>query len=612
MTRPLTLDQLNAADQSSFVALLEGIYEHSPWVAAAAWAQRPASGFRTLDAVQHALVQAVREAPLDARLGLIRTHPELAGKAAVAGALTAESTDEQSRAGLTHCSPDEFTTLQQLNADYNARFGWPFILAVRGPRGQGLSRADIIRTFTRRLQHSPAFEMAECLRNIHRIAEIRLNDRFGRQLEAGMRILDWAEALACHTEGAGLDNGLDGRAPLTVTYLTPAHRACAADLLRWMRECGFDEVSQDAVGNVVGRYNGSDADAPWLLTGSHYDTVRNGGAHDGRLGIFVPMAAVATLHAQGLRLRHGIEVVGFAEEEGQRFAATFLGSGALVGDFDPAWLDLADADGTMLREAMAAAGLPATLDAIRALKRDPAHYLGFVEVHIEQGPVLNDLDLPLGVVTAIQGSVRFRGEAIGVACHAGTTPMGMRQDAAAAVAELVLFVERRAAQDAKEAEEAQLTGSPQSGSVGTVGVLQVPQGSLNVVPGRCQFTLDLRAPTDGQRDALARDVLAFIDDVAQRRQVRFDVTRTMTASAAPSDPALRKRWEDAVTALGLPVHALASGAGHDAMKLHTCMPQAMLFVRGANAGISHNPLEAITSDDAQRAYGAFMNLLDGL
>lgn len=606
MTQPLThltLARINAADQDGFVAMLDGIYEHSPWIAAAAWAQRPAAGFATVDALQHALVQAVRQSPLEARLGLIRAHPELAGKAAVAGQLTAESTDEQSRAGLTHCSADEFATLQQLNRDYNARFGWPFILAVRGPRGLGLPRQDIIRTFARRLHNSPAFELAECLRNIHRIAEIRLNDRFDRHPQTGARILDWAEQLARHTEGAGLSNGMDDQAPLTVTYLTPAHQACAADLQAWMRDCGFDDVTLDAVGNVVGHYHGSDAHAPWLLTGSHYDTVRNGGQHDGRLGIFVPMAAVAALSAQGRRLRHGIEVVGFAEEEGQRFAATFLGSGALVGDFDPAWLDLADTQGTTVRQAMTEAGLPGKLEAIQALRRDPARYLGFIEVHIEQGPVLNELDLPLGVVTSINGSLRYRGEAIGLACHAGTTPMDMRQDAAAAVAEVLLHVERRAAQDAH---------SPHGGSVGTVGVLQVPQGSLNVVPGRCQFTLDLRAPTDAQRDALAHDVLAFIDEVAARRQVRFDLTRTLAASAAPSDPSLRKRWEHAVGALGLPPHALVSGAGHDAMKLHRCMPQAMLFVRGANAGISHNPLEAITSDDAQRAFAAFMHLLDGL
>jgi N-carbamoyl-L-amino-acid hydrolase len=353
----------------------------------------------------------------------------------------------------------------------------------------------------------------------------------------------------------------------------------------------------------VGVYHGLDTTAPRLLTGSHYDTVRNGGKHDGRLGIFVPMACVKALHAQGRRLKHGIEVVGFAEEEGQRYKATFLGSGALVGDFHPEWLDLADADGITVRQAMQAAGLSAKLDDIAALKRDPKRYLGFVEVHIEQGPVLNELDMPLGVVTSINGSLRFAGEAIGVACHAGTTPMPMRQDAAAAVAELLLYVEHRAAQD---------QSSPAGASVGTVGVLQVPQGSLNVVPGRCLFTLDLRAPTNAQRDALAQDVLAFAQALEQRRGVRIQIEPTMAASAAPSDDRWQQRWAKAVHQLGLPIFKLPSGAGHDAMKLHELMPQAMLFVRGGNAGISHNPLESITNDDAQLCVDAFMHLLNTL
>ncbi|WP_290871524.1 2-oxo-4-hydroxy-4-carboxy-5-ureidoimidazoline decarboxylase [Aquabacterium sp.] len=597
---PLTLAALNAADQAGFTALLDGVYEHSPWIAEQAWAQRP---FRTLTQLKHALAQVVRLASTEAQLGLIRAHPELAGKAAVAGQLTAESTHEQSKAGLTHCTPEEFATLQRLNRDYNARFGFPFILAVRGPRGLGLSRADIVRTFERRLHNAPAFELAECLRNIHRIAEIRLNDKFGVTPEAGNLVCDWAEQLAVHTEGAGLSNGLDDRPPLTVTYLTPAHQACAAQLRAWMQACGFDEVGLDAVGNVVGIYHGQDPGAPRLLTGSHYDTVRNGGKHDGRLGIFVPMACVRALHAQGRRLPHGIEVVAFAEEEGQRYKATFLGSGALVGDFKPEWLDLADAEGVTVRQAMQAAGLSADLGEIAALQRDPARYLGFVEVHIEQGPVLDALDMPLGVVTSINGSLRYAGEAIGMACHAGTTPMPLRQDAAAAVAELLLYVERRAGLD---------QGSPHGPSVGTVGVLQVPQGSLNVVPGRCQFTLDLRAPTNDQRDTLAADVLAEAEAIAARRGVRLQIERTMAASAAPSAPAWQQRWADAVAHLGLPVFTLPSGAGHDAMKLHERMPQAMLFVRGGNAGISHNPLETLTNDDAQLCVDAFMHLLESL
>jgi N-carbamoyl-L-amino-acid hydrolase len=599
----MTLDTLNAADQVGFVALLDGIYEHSPWIAEQAFGSKPTGGFLSLDQLKHALAQVVRQSPVEAQLGLIRAHPELAGKAAVAGQLTAESTNEQSKAGLTHCSTEEFARLQQLNADYKSKFGFPFILAVRGPRGLGLNRAEIIRTFARRLGHGAAFERAECLRNIHRIAEIRLNDKFGFTPDQGDLVLQWADALAQHTEGAGLSNGLDDRPPLTVTYLTPAHQACAAQLQAWMRACGFDEVSLDAVGNVVGRYAGTDAEAPWLLTGSHYDTVRNGGAHDGRLGIFVPMACVKALHAQGRRLKHGIEVVGFAEEEGQRYRATFLGSGALVGQFNPEWLDLADTEGITVRQAMQAAGLSGDLNDIAALKRDPARYLGFVEVHIEQGPVLDGLDLPLGVVASINGARRYTGEAIGVACHAGTTPMAMRQDAAAAVAELILYVEQRALQDAE---------SPHGPSVGTVGVVQVPQGSINVVPGRCLFTLDLRAPNDGQRDALAADVLARVDEIAARRGVQIRTELTMTAAAAPSAPAWQARWAAALSRMGLPPFTLLSGAGHDAMKLHELMPQAMLFVRGGNAGISHNPLETITNDDAQRAVTAFMHLLEGL
>jgi N-carbamoyl-L-amino-acid hydrolase len=365
-----------------------------------------------------------------------------------------------------------------------------------------------------------------------------------------------------------------------------------------MKESGFDEVSLDAVGNVVGVYHGTDPGAPRLLTGSHYDTVRNAGRYDGRLGILVPMAVVRELQAAGRRLPFGLEVVGFAEEEGQRYKATFLGSSALTGHFDPAWLGQVDADGVAMRDAMAAAGLPADLEAIRALRRDPSRYLGFVEVHIEQGPVLNELDLPLGVVTSINGSVRYLGEMAGVASHAGTTPMDRRRDAATAAAELALFVERRA--------------SAEPDLVGTVGMLDVPGGSINVVPGRCRFSLDLRATTNAARDRLEADVLAEADRIATRRGLRCSLERTMQASAAPSDPAWEGRWAAAVAGLGLPVFRLPSGAGHDAMKLHEVMPQAMLFVRGENAGISHNPLESTTVDDMQLAVEAFQRLLDAL
>jgi beta-ureidopropionase / N-carbamoyl-L-amino-acid hydrolase len=584
----LTLQDLNNAPPAQATQMLAGLYEHSDWIAEQAVAQRP---FQSLAQLKHAMVRVLQAAGTEAQVALIRAHPELAGKAMVSKTLTAESTNEQNKAGLTDCTPQEFAQIQQLNADYNAKFGFPFILAVRGPRGTGLGKQEIIATFARRLQNHPSFELQECLRNIHRIVEIRLNDKFGVVPEAGNLVWDWQEALAVHT-----DPGYAELGQLTVTYLTDAHRACAAQIQAQMQDCGFDEVSIDAVGNVVGRYRAATADAKTLLTGSHYDTVRNGGKYDGRLGIFVPMACVRALAQAGRRLPFHIEVVGFSEEEGQRYKATFLGSGALIGQFNMAWLDQLDADGISLRDAMAHAGLQ--VDDIAALQRNPADYLGFVEVHIEQGPVLNEMDLPLGVVTSVNASVRLRGEVVGTACHAGTTPMDRRNDAATAVAELMLAAEARAAADGD--------------SVATVGQLLVPNGSVNVVPGRCEFSLDMRAPSNAQRDALERDVRAALHGIATRRKVHYHLEESMRASAAPSAPAWQQRWERAVESLGVPLHCLPSGAGHDAMKLHEVMPQAMLFVRGQNSGISHNPLESTTSDDMQLAVDAFSHLINQL
>jgi N-carbamoyl-L-amino-acid hydrolase len=584
----MTLEELNRASTADAVAYLEGVYEHSPWIAEQAMGQRP---FGSLAALKLALVQALDAGGLEAKRALICAHPELAGKAMVSQSLTAESTNEQQKAGLTHCTPEEFAHIQALNKAYNDRFGFPFILAVRGPRGEGLTKAQIIAAFERRLKGHPDYELAECIRNIHRIAEIRLNDKFSNDIRTGEMLWDWHEDLAQHS-----DDGYAQRGELTVTYLTPAHQRVAASLRARMLACGFDSAEIDAVGNVVGIYK-ADAAQPapkTLLTGSHYDTVRNGGKYDGRLGIFTPMACVKALRDAGKRLPFNFEVVGFAEEEGQRYKATFLGSGALVGQFDPQWLDQADADGITMRAAMQAAGL--SIDTIPTMRRNPADYLGFIEIHIEQGPVLNELNLPLGVVTSINGSARYQAEIMGMASHAGTTPMDRRSDAVAGFAELAVYLEKRAQSDRD--------------SVATVGMLNVPSGSINVVPGRCQFSLDMRAPTDVQRDALVDDVLRELSDICDRRGLHHTLVETVRASAAPSDPAMQAGWEAAVKATGLPVFKLPSGAGHDAMKLHEVMPQAMLFVRGENGGISHNPLESTTADDMQLGFAAMLHFLN--
>ncbi len=581
----LTLQQLNQASLADAKQMLDGVYEHSPWIAEEALTQRP---FSSINHLKHVMSHAVSSAASEKQLALIRAHPELAGKAMVSKSLTAESTNEQSKAGLTDCTPAEFEKITKLNAAYNTKFGWPFILAVRGARGAGLSRQQIIDTFERRLNGHTDFERLECLRNIHRIAEIRLNDKFATEPVLGNELWDWHETLAQFS-----DPGFKENNQLTVTYLTDAHKACATRLQLQMRECGFDEVSIDAVGNVVGRYHADKKPANYLLTGSHYDTVRNGGKYDGRLGIFVPMMCVRELQKMGKRLPFGIEVVAFSEEEGQRYKATFLGSGALLGQFNPAWLEQTDADGISMKVAMAAAGLD--ISKIAAIKRDPLNYLGFVEVHIEQGPVLNELNMPLGVVTSINGSVRYTGKALGTACHAGTTPMDRRRDAALAVAELALYMEQRASKDGD--------------SVATIGMLQVPNGSINVVPGQCNFSLDMRAPTDAQRDLLVDDVKTAIKLITERRGIDIQIEETLRVAAAPSNAFLQAAWEKVVTEMGLPVFKMPSGAGHDAMKLHEIMPQAMLFVRGENSGISHNPLESTTNNDMQLCIEAFQKLL---
>ncbi len=581
----LQLDQLNAASQAEALHMLDGLYEHSPWIAESALKMRPFASWAHL---KHCMAQVLNYAGKDAQIGLIRAHPELAGKAMVRKELTAESTNEQTKAGLTDCTAEEFAKIHALNAAYKQKFGWPFILAVRGPRGVGLNKHQIMASFERRLQGHPEFELAECLRNIHRIVEIRLNDKTGCHPTDGDEVWDWLEDLAQHS-----DPGFKENNELTVTYLTQAHLACSASIQKRMKAIGFDEVSVDAVGNVVGRYHPANASDKYLMTGSHYDTVRNGGKYDGRLGIYVPMACVQKLASQGKRLPFGIEVVAFAEEEGQRYKATFLGSGALVGQFNTDWLDQVDAEGISMRQAMKLAGL--NEHDIPKIQRKPADYLGFVEVHIEQGPVLNEMNLPLGVVTSINGSVRYLCDMVGTASHAGTTPMDRRRDAANAVAELALFMEKRAAADGD--------------SVATIGQLQVPNGSINVVPGRCLFSMDMRAPTDPQRDALERDVLKALDDICARRGLVCKRELTLRAAAAPSDKALQLHWEKAVNSMGVPLHLMTSGAGHDAMKLHEIMPQAMLFVRGENSGISHNPLESTTSDDIQLCIDAFDQLL---
>lgn len=576
----VTLDSLNQAGVAQFTELLAGIYEHSPWIPERAAAARP---FANITALKLAMQVAVREAGEDAQLALIRAHPELAGKAAVAGTLTRESTGEQAKAGLNLCSPEEFATLQKLNADYNTKFGFPFILAVKGPDGKGFTREAIIATFTRRLKNQQSDEFAENLRQIDRIAELRINDLLGFTPEFGNAVMAWSEVIAAWS---------DDEEGLTCAYMTPAHQKTAKQLQAWMIEAGM-QTHIDAAGNVVGRYLSDNPAAKTLMTGSHYDTVKNGGKFDGREGILVPIAVVRELNKHGKKLPFHFEVVGFSEEEGVRYKSTFLGSNAIIGRFDMELLDKQDADGIAIRDALHDAGHDAVT--IPAIARKPEDLLGFVEIHIEQGPVLLEKNLPAGIVTSIAGARRFLIELTGVASHSGTTPMTMRKDAAAAAAEIVLYVEKRC------------NGVPSL--VGTVGQLQVPQGSVNVIPGACKLSLDIRAADDATRDAAVDDIVTEIEAICARRHIELKLDQAMTAPAAPCAGWLMEQLRASTERAGVEAFELPSGAGHDAMTLAKITDVAMLFTRCGNGGISHNPLETMTADDAEISAQVLLDFL---
>lgn len=399
----------------------------------------------------------------------------------------------------------------------------------------------------------------------------------------GDAILARLRALAAFTDVPG---------EMTRLTLSPAHKAAAAQVAQWFAAAGM-AVHLDATGSVVGRYEGLGPDAPALLLGSHIDTVRNAGIFDGNLGVVLGLAVVEHLAAAGRRMPFPIEVLAFADEEGVRFPSTLTSSRAVAGRFDPAALEDVDADGITRRSALDAFGV--TPDATAACDRTRTAR-AYVEAHIEQGPVLERLGLPLGVVTAIAGASRGRVEVRGQAGHSGTLPMEMRNDALAAAAEMILAVETR--------------GRQEPGLVATVGTLTIPGAAVNVVPGTVSFSLDVRAPDDRQRLAALADILAGLDAIATRRGVSVTFERSYEEAAAPCDPALQAALAAAMARTGVPVHHLPSGAGHDGLSFTGALPIAMLFVRSRNG--SHNPREDASAADiglAARTLCAFVELL---
>jgi allantoate deiminase len=385
--------------------------------------------------------------------------------------------------------------------------------------------------------------------------------------------------ICAHIDALAAISADDGK--LTRIFLSPEHRQANELVLSWMQTAGMT-AGVDAIGNVVGRYEGDRPGLPALVLGSHLDTVRDAGKYDGMLGVVTALACVGELYRAGIRLPFAIEVIGFADEEGVRFQSTLLGSRAVAGTFEPAVLDCRDAQGVTMAEALTAFGLdPAVIDRAAHRRED---ILAYVELHIEQGPVLERKGLPVGCVTSINGATRFKVEVAGKAGHAGTVPMDGRQDALCAAAECVLAVESRC--------------RAEPDLVGTVGMLELVSGAVNVIPGAVRFALDIRAPDDGQRQRAVADVVAAIEDVGQRRGVEIRLQKIHDAPAAPCAPWLMDRIERAIEREGLPSCRLPSGAGHDGMAMIDIADIGMIFVRCAG-GISHNPAEAITVADAE-------------
>lgn len=384
------------------------------------------------------------------------------------------------------------------------------------------------------------------------------------------RILERINALA----GCSAEDGA-----LTRVFLSPQHRAANQLVAGWMHEAGL-EPRTDAIGNICGRYEGALPGLPCLMLGSHLDTVRNAGKFDGMLGVVTAIECVAALHRAGTRLPFALEVIGFADEEGVRFQSTLLGSRAVAGTFDMSVLDAVDAEGITMTAALRAFGLDPARIGEAARRRGEA--LAYVELHIEQGPILEREGLAVGIVTAINGAARYAVEIIGNAGHAGTVPMAGRRDALAAAAECVLAVERICAQ--------------QPDLVGTVGRISASPGAVNVIPGAAHFSLDVRSPDDGERAAAERAIKNAIEEICARRGVQVRLNPLHASQATPCADWLMTQLTAAITTHDMRVRKLASGAGHDATAMRALTDVGMLFIPCAG-GISHNPREAANAGD---------------
>lgn len=388
-------------------------------------------------------------------------------------------------------------------------------------------------------------------------------------------------------------NGVsDDEGALTRLTLSPAHKRAVGMVSGWMQEAGL-AMRLDGAATLVGRQEGPHASAKTLLLGSHIDSVRNGGMYDGPLGIAIAIEALDRLRARGIALPFAVEVLAFGDEEGVRFSSSLTGSRAVAGVFDETALETRDAAGISRREALVAFGCDPSSIAREA--RDPAGVLGYLEVHIEQGPVLEAKGLALGIVTAINGDSRGQIVIAGAAGHSGTLPMNMRRDAAAAGAEIVLAVEE--------------IGAGKPDLVATIGRFDIRNSAVNVVPGNASLSIDVRSSRDEDRSAAVEEIVTRVQEIASRRNVKAEMAINYDMPAAPCDPAMIDALERALKRCGHEAFRLPSGAGHDAMSFRGRMPHAMLFVR-CRGGVSHRPDEFASEADIASALAVLEDFIE--
>lgn len=364
---------------------------------------------------------------------------------------------------------------------------------------------------------------------------------------------------------------------------SPEHQALLTRLRQWANDAGA-ESELDAAGNLVMRWAGQNPQARTLIIGSHQDTVRQGGAYDGIMGVLLPLAVMTNLHQAGRQPPGPIELVAFSDEEGARFSSTLVGSSALAGSFDPAMLAAQDADGVSLEDALKTLG--ADPSGILEVARDPAQVSGFFEAHIEQGPVLEAENLPVGVVTAITSIERHRCRVIGKAGHAGTTPMHLRQDALVGASRVVQLV------DTICRETDQL--------VGVVGELSVTPGAVNVIPSAVELSIELRSPVSSIRRESRRELLNQIEYTLAEMGLGWEQQMTYEQGEVTCAESIQAALAAAIERQGYPVRHLFSGAGHDGLAMNALTDIGMLFMR-CRDGLSHHPDESVTPDDLDAA-----------